>query len=70
MELQFDTVVDDGRVDECEEVEPRLGADRSFETVRTGGPSFHLMPDGTLTLESESGNVAVPEFGTNVTVLD
>lgn len=72
MRLVFDTVLDDGREEEVTEIEPREGAERSFETVRTAGPVYDLMPDGTLRLASphDVTDAETEEFGTNVEIIE
>lgn len=61
--IEFDTSVDDGRVEEGTEIEPRHGSVLSLSQgdVR---PTFHLMDDGSVTIEGKTG-VVVPNFGHN-----
>lgn len=68
VKLIFDTRLDEGREELVRRIPTIDGAIMSFDTVRTGGPKYHLMPDDTVTLQSAHLDVLVVEFGRNARV--
>lgn len=70
MELKFDTVLDEGRVDGVVEMPAVHGAERSFRTDRAGGPHLHVMADGDVMLESPKAGHMLDGFGENAEVLE